>query len=591
MGGFVPTGAPAASKLAWIQQVAQRVDSQTPARLLPLLHDPDIEVRREAARALDACGWRPTDDHERALRAMALGRFEEVLSLGAAAVGPLRSLLGDSLPANRLAALEMLLQLRDVSVEEALAVALRDEQPAIRLVAIQGLGRTAGARAGPLLAGLIADPDPEVRAAVLEALTPLGGPFLHEAASRFLTDARPEVRRQAVEVLGQVGGVSAASALAQALLDAHGPVRDAAWRALSALEPGWERSEAVQPVIAALQDACRTGNPESRLAAREILKRLGREPAFAPGQLSSQQLSAILALSSSLQAPNRDLRHAAVEALGRMGDPRAVVHLTRAMQDPDECVRRAAVYALDALGWEPANYQNLAWQAVILGRWDVAGACGEEAVSPLMLALRSLDPEVQAGAARCLGDMNGARAVEALPPLLCSPVDKVCRAAAQALSGQGWEPPDAASRIRLALALGKWNEAARHGECSVRLLVERVKQTAPQSEASQTALQALAAVDDPQAVEALLASARDGQVAAAAVHALQRILEFQAARVDERLLGLLSFLTNIVQFQYAIDPRFGTPVRTALQEVDTLRICELAQREAARRRPADSPDA
>jgi HEAT repeat protein len=51
---------------------------------------------------------------------------------------------------------------------------------------------------------------------------------------------------------------------------------------------------------------------------------------------------------------DRDVRQAAVEALGRIGEDRVVAPLISALDDPDEYVGRAAALALNHLNWEPA---------------------------------------------------------------------------------------------------------------------------------------------------------------------------------------------------------------------------------------------
>jgi HEAT repeat protein len=47
--------------------------------------------------------------------------------------------------------------------------------------------------------------------------------------------------------------------------------------------------------------------------------------------------------------PDRDLRQAAAEALGRLGERRAEPALARTLRDPDAVVRSAAEQALQAL--------------------------------------------------------------------------------------------------------------------------------------------------------------------------------------------------------------------------------------------------
>jgi HEAT repeat protein len=570
-----------------IRQLLQQMDPHGIRKLLPLLQDPNANVRREAAQALELYGWRPVSAQEQARRAVALGLFEEVMSLGAAAVEPLCTLLLDRQPAQRLAGLEMLIQLEGVPPVELLAAALQDEETAVRLVAVQAVAKVGGPHAARLLAGVLSDPNAEVRTAAVEALGRCGCAEAVAPLTRVLGDPAPELRGRAAELLGRLGETGALSALAGALLDEEGAVREAAFTAIQALAPGGIDAETTAAIFPALESACGKGNPESRLTAQEILKRLGHAPCHSANELGGHQLAAVMALAGAIQAPNRDLRQGAAEALGRLGDLRGIASLTKALGDRDEWVRRAALYALHDLGWQPANYPNLAQQAVILHRWDVACACGEAAVGPLLLALDSSDPAVQVAVIQCLSQLGSPQAMEPLAKRLQAGAPAVRRAAAAALGVLGWQSAEPRLAVRQAIAREGWDEAARHGTASVELLVQAVKESAPQAEQARLAAAALATVADPQAAGALLAQTRDGQVAAAAVQALRRTLEAHAARVEAAQLHELAQLCNVFQFQYAFDARYGTQVRTAMQEVDTLPILELAQRELARRQGRD----
>ena len=540
-------------------------------------------MRQEAAQALQVYGWSPATNEERAWRALARQEYDQVIALGSAAVGPLTVLLQDPVPASRLAALEMMLSLTPRPPLATLAPALKDPEPALRLVAVQALAQASEPAALNLLGQMLEDPAQDVQTSAFEALSGRPAGEALPLMVRALASPGPDLRWRAAEWLGQSGDASALPALEAALFDDQPAVRNAVLEALNRLVGDWDTSEPGNSILGALETACREGVPEHRLLARETLKSLGRAPRRAPGEMSGQQLAAIMALSGALQAPNRDLRQGAVEALGCLRDARALAPLTKALQDPDEWVRRAAVYSLDALGWEPANHSNLARQSVILHRWDAALACGEAAVEPLLQALHCSAAATQAAAAGCLGRLGSSRAIEPLSRRLGSGPPEVRRAAAEALVTLGWHPSEPALAARQALALGDWDAAARHGAASVELLVSCAKEGPADSELSSAALRALATVEAPQAAGALLVCTRDGQVAEAAVQALQRILEESAAQVDAAHLDALASLSNVYQFRYAFDARYGATVRTAMKEIDAAPVAELARRELARR--------
>lgn len=91
------------------------------------------------------------------------------------------------------------------------------------------------------------------------------------------------------------------------------------------------------------------------------------EPAAAPepaaedmsaSTVEKRRKLAVSLLLAILCDPDRDLRHAAAEALGRLGERRAESALTRTLRDPDTVVRSAAERALKALAATPADSES-----------------------------------------------------------------------------------------------------------------------------------------------------------------------------------------------------------------------------------------
>lgn len=60
--------------------------------------DPSHEIWSAAMKALYNLNWKPINDEEKTYYLMKNGKYEEVLSLGSSAVGPLIDLLGDYYP-------------------------------------------------------------------------------------------------------------------------------------------------------------------------------------------------------------------------------------------------------------------------------------------------------------------------------------------------------------------------------------------------------------------------------------------------------------------------------------------------------------
>ncbi len=68
-----------------------------------------------------------------------------------------------------------------------------------------------------------------------------------------------------------------------------------------------------------------------------------------------RQQVAIDALFKALNDYDSDLRLAAAEALGRIGNAHLTKPLVTALDDTDQWVRQAAARALERIGWIPAD--------------------------------------------------------------------------------------------------------------------------------------------------------------------------------------------------------------------------------------------
>jgi len=101
-------------------------------------------------------------------------------------------------------------------------------------------------------------------------------------------------------------------------------------------------------------------DPDVRYFVGHLLSSLGAKvplPAAPPapekeeaGPLSTKRRKLAVSLFIAILCdPDRDLRQAAAEALGRLGDDRAQAPLLRAQNDPDPAVRVAAADAAQAL--------------------------------------------------------------------------------------------------------------------------------------------------------------------------------------------------------------------------------------------------
>ena len=165
----------------------------------------------------------------------------------------------------------------------------------------------------------------------------------------------------------------------------HPPVD--ATRSLPALREALRWATPGEQVLAAEQlgllgDGTATGALESAVADQERPLVVRRAAATALGRIgwtrSSHPLSQVLAHSVDPQ-----LRCAAAEALGRIGDPAALPALTAGLVSPAAEVRRTCAGALSRLGAEGRE-----WLSVLAAGGGVAAEAAREALEVLPLPAR-----------------------------------------------------------------------------------------------------------------------------------------------------------------------------------------------------------
>jgi HEAT repeat protein len=164
-----------------------------------------------------------------------------------------------------------------------------------------------------------------------------------------LRDPDHDVREAACVALAKLHERQAITALIVALADSQSPVRHAAARALREIQPDWERAPEARQAIPELQAAFRDREYWVRHAARDALQRIENAaanglPGFEP--LNEKLNVAVDVLVLALKHSDRDLRQAAAEALGRIGDPQVANLLMPALTDGDVWVRQSVSRAL-----------------------------------------------------------------------------------------------------------------------------------------------------------------------------------------------------------------------------------------------------
>ncbi len=129
------------------------------------------------------------------------------------------------------------------------------------------------------------------------------------------------------------------------------------------------------------------------------------------------------------------LRRGAAEALGEIGDKRAVEPLIQVLKNENRDVRRVAVNTLGKLGWKPDNEEEKSWYYMASENWEYCVSLGKIAVEPLIQALK--DRGVRKYAAEALGKIRDKQAVEPLIQALKDEDRDVRMSAADALGEIG----------------------------------------------------------------------------------------------------------------------------------------------------------
>lgn len=374
-------------------------DERVPAALLPLLRHANASVRGCAAQMLKNLGWRPSKREDEMWFLVAKGHCSQAASFGPAALLPLEMVLNSGpyslcvsavkglaeLNDQRVvrpllkalksedatvcaAAVEALAQVGGVEVTRPLIEMLRHKNGHVRLSAVEALGKLGVTEAAEPLRALLADPLWDVRRAVVETLGRLKDSYAVEALTRTLADKDEDVREATAITLGGLSDRRAIGPLVLALKDSTSSVRRIAAAALSRIDENWSASPEAQAAVEDLKPGLYDRDPDVRRFVGQLLVSLGAaEPEAASdnasGELSASTLEKRRKLAVSLFLAilcdrDRDLRQAAADALGRLGEHRAEPALARALRDPDRGVRSAAERALQAIKGAPAGLRT-----------------------------------------------------------------------------------------------------------------------------------------------------------------------------------------------------------------------------------------
>ena len=271
----------------------------------------------------------------------------------------------------------------------------------VRANSAEALGKIGSKKAVPFLIESLHDNDVEVRWKSAEALGRIGDKSAVEPLIFLLEDSDGDVRKHTARALGDLGDERAVDPLIDSLQDIDWPVRKNAATALGRI--GDER--ALKPLLNALQDddidvrrhAIGALVKMKKHAVKPLLKKLNDMDwqtraitAEALGRIGDKK--AVLPLAKALsdrkmRDDNRYVRGKAAEALGRIGDKRAVEYLEKALDEKYIFVRKRAQEALNLIELTPEleHFENeefcfdfplfwdveniYKWEKLIIGYW------------------------------------------------------------------------------------------------------------------------------------------------------------------------------------------------------------------------------
>lgn len=337
----------------------------------------------------------------------------------------------------------------------------------------------------PGLIKVLGNPDEELREEALQILSRICEEEHLKHLTSALSDSYWRVRAAAAEVMGCVGCDDAAEPLLNQLND--------------------ERPEVCVKVADALGKIKWTPRDDADRVRFLLLKGSWMELADMGETVSDLMIE-------SLKDPDKEVRSTAVRVLGRIGGERALEALTMVLEEEkDESIRWNAVLILSGMGEEAIEPLVLAMKDPV---WEVRDSAattlanmGEAAFDPLLRALNSPHRYTRSRAASALGSIGDVRAVEPIIRLLDDETDFVRWNAAEALGelrdptaseplGQTLLDKDRGIQWQAALALGKM------GEPGVQILLQALKEDGAYT--TQDLIAALADLGEMRALEPIV---------------------------------------------------------------------------------------
>ena len=352
------------------------------------------------------------------------------------------------------------------------------------------------------------------------------------------------VRKAAAEALGKLQDVRAIEPLTIALKDEDKDVRRAAAEALDSLHWQPHKDEAsayywiskkniapcaeigepaLFPLIRVLaernQADCRVavealgkiGDPRAIPALISLLREAGWGFVgnAATEALSQMGSEGVDQVLDLLRDPATDVRLAAVRALGGIGDPEAVEPLKNALNDSDKDVRQAAAVALGKLG-APAVDSLIAAipdKAVAAHAIQALGTIVDPRAIPPLIAALRDEDYGVRAAAVEAIGRYDKTAVDPLVEALHDPQKDARRSAAEALDNLGWQPKTDATGAYYWIAKQNFDRCASLKTAAVEPLLSMLKDS--DSEIRKASVVCLGKIRDKRILDPLIAALKD----------------------------------------------------------------------------------
>lgn len=306
----------------------------------------------------------------------------------------LRDLLPQLSDSPKLEAIAALARVAEPTTVDAVAVLLGDDDIGIRCAAITALGQMRVTNQAGRIEGFLKDNHPTIRRAAVTALVGVhGAERAREIAEPMLDDPDLSVQTAAAAIVTPVRSDRIARALLDRLASPYLPLHDAAMVALTS-----PADDAVRQVI--INRAVEMLGPPDPRRREDAAHLLG---VFASDAATDRLIELVGTRGTGDGAVDSEVMREVAEALGRIGDPKAVEVLR-------SVVERGTAYVLASANGSGKAEDALAGSAVDKGLVALGRIGDSSALQSAMRVLRAdpqfLSGEIRAAAAWAVGQLG-----------------------------------------------------------------------------------------------------------------------------------------------------------------------------------------